>query len=83
MGQSENMKSFIAYLKTNEDARQKINDLYEKNKEDLTSEVIALAKEQGFELTPEDVLRHEGELDIEQMHDVSGGRYSPSHIVYD
>lgn len=74
MKQSAELKRFRDHLNTNDEARQKIDDLYAKNKENLVSEVIAFAHEHGFKLTAEDVLPPEGELDVDLMSDISGGR---------
>ncbi len=73
---NEKLKKFLEFASENKEAKEKFDALKdESDKDKVVSETIAIAKEHGFELSPDDFAAHAHELDSAELASVAGGDY--------
>ncbi len=74
---TENMKAFLDAISNNEDLKEKVDEINEKEEEELKghiAEYISLAKETGITLTEEDFRQdNRTELSDDELQAVAGG----------
>lgn len=75
MKMSENLKKVLEYFVSNPEYIDKIAEINEKypDRDENVAQIIALAKEAGFELTEEDVNIPE-DVSVDELNSVAGGR---------
>ena len=70
---TDNLKNFLEFLGNNQELAEKLKLINTDDLDKTKETVIALAKENGFELTAADFEAPDGELSEDELHTISGG----------